>query len=38
MKNWLEPYTSDGFMSRIKSMVNSGTYFTSYEELYTSVN
>lgn len=37
MKKFLEEYTSNGFMDRIKAMVNSGTYFSSYEELYNSV-
>lgn len=38
LKEWLEPYTSDKFMDRIKAMVNSGTYFSTYEELYNSVS
>ncbi len=36
MKNFLKEYTSNGFIDRIKAMINSGTYFTSYDELYNS--
>lgn len=37
MRKFLTEYTSNGFMDRIKAMVNSSSYFSTYEELYNSV-